>query len=74
MEPHLQALYEEMLDNAINFGCGNVKRRQAGAGVLQPRDMAVYLERTWNLYVPGFTANPVSHGTNVPVLVRGGVE
>ena len=25
-----------------------------GAAVLTPRDIAVYLERTWQLYVPGF--------------------
>lgn len=41
--------------------CSNAKRRQVGGqgAVLKPRDMAVYLERTWHLYVPGFGSDQI---------------
>ncbi|GAX83018.1 hypothetical protein CEUSTIGMA_g10445.t1 [Chlamydomonas eustigma] len=54
-EAVLEELYEEVIGNAISFGCSNAKRRKSTT--LVPRDMAVYLERTWNLYVPGFGAD-----------------
>jgi transcription initiation factor TFIID subunit 12 len=54
-EAVLGELYEEVIGNAISFGCSNAKRRKSST--LKPRDMAVYLERTWNLYVPGYGAD-----------------
>jgi len=55
VEGCLMELYEEMIGNAISFGCNNVKRRQGSS--LKPRDMAVYLERVWGLCVPGFNTD-----------------
>jgi len=48
----LDALYTDMVDTAIAAGVAAAKRRQGS--MLTPGDMAVHLERTVNLHVPGF--------------------
>jgi len=48
----LMELYGTLIENAVQFGCTNARMRKSQ--VLKPRDMAVYLERTWNIHVPGF--------------------
>ncbi|GFH29549.1 TFIID_20kDa domain-containing protein, partial [Haematococcus lacustris] len=50
----LMELYGSMIENAVQFGCTSAQMRKSG--VLKPRDMAVYLERTWGIYIPGFPA------------------
>lgn len=52
-EDCLMEIYDDFVTNALQFGCSNTKRRPGGAS-LRPSDMAVYLERTYHLTVPGF--------------------
>jgi transcription initiation factor TFIID subunit TAF12 len=46
-------IYDDFVTNALQFGCSNTKRRPSGAS-LRPSDIAVYLERTYHITVPGF--------------------
>ncbi|KAF5834581.1 hypothetical protein DUNSADRAFT_8706 [Dunaliella salina] len=53
----LMELYGTLIENAVQFGCSNARMRKSP--VLKPRDMAVYLERTWGISVPGFAGEQV---------------
>mmetsp|Transcript_26675 Transcript_26675/g.68758 ORF Transcript_26675/g.68758 Transcript_26675/m.68758 type:complete len:204 (+) Transcript_26675:279-890(+) len=53
----LMELYGTLIENAVQFGCSNARMRKSQ--VLKPRDMAVYLERTWGISVPGFSGEQV---------------
>ncbi|KXZ51250.1 hypothetical protein GPECTOR_13g737 [Gonium pectorale] len=52
-ENALLEFYYEWIGNAIAMGCEVAKRRKSN--VLKARDIALHLERSWNLYVPGFS-------------------
>ena len=52
-EASLMDIYEDFVSNALQFGCSNAKRRPGGAS-LRPSDIAVYMERTHHITVPGF--------------------
>ncbi|PNH12722.1 Transcription initiation factor TFIID subunit 12 [Tetrabaena socialis] len=54
-ETALLDFYVEWIGNAVALGCEAAKRRKSS--VLKARDVALHLERSWNLYVPGFNAD-----------------
>lgn len=59
MESALGQVAEDLVGQALSFGCSMARRRQGtGAAaedlVLQPADLAAFLEQTWQLHVPGF--------------------
>lgn len=59
VETALTELIEDLIGQALSFGCSMARRRQsAGAAaedlVLQPADVAAFLEHSWQLHVPGF--------------------
>ncbi|EFJ51603.1 hypothetical protein VOLCADRAFT_47527, partial [Volvox carteri f. nagariensis] len=51
-ESALLEFYTEWIGNAVALGCEVAKRRKSN--ILKARDIALHLERSWNLYVPGF--------------------
>ncbi|KAK9809118.1 hypothetical protein WJX72_009572 [[Myrmecia] bisecta] len=57
VEPVLRELAEQFIGGAVSFGCTLAKRRKAE--VVEPADVAVYLERTWHLHIPGFSGDAV---------------
>ncbi|GIL84326.1 hypothetical protein Vretimale_15942 [Volvox reticuliferus] len=51
-EAALQEFYTEWISNAVALGCEAAKGRNSN--VLKARDIAIHLERSWNLHIPGF--------------------
>ena len=49
----LQALSRSFVEDTVNFGVSLSSRRRGAT--LRPTDLALYLERTHHLHVPGFT-------------------
>lgn len=52
--PELMRIADDFVSNAIKFGCSLTRRRKANT--LQPRDVSLYVERTFHLRVPGFSS------------------
>lgn len=53
VEDVLRQMVEELLTNAVDFGCKMARQRKST--LLKARDIAMYLERSYNLRIPGFS-------------------
>ena len=52
----LLQLADDFIEGAVSASCGLAKHRKSG--VLEVKDLSVYLESAWNMTIPGFSGEP----------------
>jgi transcription initiation factor TFIID subunit TAF12 len=68
MQPELQEqltkLTEAFVSEAVDFGCALAARRRGAT--LRPSDLALYMQRSHHIYVPGFNKEYRQYKRPVP--------
>lgn len=59
----LRAVAEDFISGAVSFAVSMARRRKAEE--IEPADLLLYLERTWNIQVPGFSSKDVKPYTRL---------